>query len=153
MLTSRWCSRDISQMHSDVCYVFTGMYVIPEQTLISLWASSSTLKRSNRRCSPRPPSCWGSERLTNRSLTLWQVCRVCCLMHTHILKKSDKLYSFLTGCHYRVARGRSGLSNARAVHAADQTPPKGKHSYCCAAGYRHSCLTHSLWLWVCVFGI
>lgn len=136
MLTSRWCSRDISQMHSDVCRVFTGMYVIPEQTLISLWASWSTLKRSNRRCSPRPPSCWGSERLTNRSSALWRVCSPLSHAHTHY-KKSDKLYSFLTGCHYRVARGRSGLSNTRAVHAADQTPPKGKHSYCCAAGYRH----------------
>lgn len=133
-------------MHSDVCRVFTGMYVIPEQTLISLWASWSTLKRSNRRCSPRPPSCWGSERLTNRSSALWWVCSPLCHAHTHY-KKSDKLYSFLTGCHYRVARGRSGLSNTRAVHAADQTPPKGKHSYCCAAGYRH---IHSDSVRVCV---
>ena len=51
--------------------------------------------------------------------------------HIHTLKHLDVKYnSFLTTLLWwccRAARGRSGLSNAGSVHAAHQTPPKGKN--------------------------
>lgn len=50
------------------------MCATPEQTLTSLWASLSTLNPSTPQYSPRHPSCWDWERLTNRYSAPWQVC-------------------------------------------------------------------------------
>lgn len=114
-------------------HLFTGMCATPERTLISHWASWSTLKRSNPLCSPRRPSCWDWGRLTNRYSTPWLVCTLA--SHTYIMRhtwkhfgvKHNNVLSTLLWWCCRAARGRSGLSNAGSVHATHQTPPKGKN--------------------------
>lgn len=107
-----------------------GMCGTPEQTLTSRWASSSMLKRLNPRCSPRPPSCWDWERLTNKYSALWPVCALA-RKHIHHISQTFSVCSTPWTCccetFCRAARGGSGLSHAGSVHAAHQAPPKGEN--------------------------
>lgn len=107
-----------------------GMCGTPEQTLTSHWASSSTLKRLNPLCSPRRPSCWDWERLTNKYSTPWPVCTLA-RKHVHYICQKFSISSTPWTCccetFCRASRGRSGLSHAGSVHAAHQAPPKGEN--------------------------